>query len=67
MSITPSVSGLTRRCRGTGMLICRCLGDGCCCDNHGYADCPGCEDCEWSDDDRDETYPGEPDELPVSA
>jgi hypothetical protein len=35
------------------MLICRCMGDGCCCGFHGYAECYGCPDCEWDDNDPD--------------
>lgn len=43
-------SGLTKRCHGSGIRICRCGGDICCCINDGYVDCPGCEDCESVDD-----------------
>lgn len=48
-----TLRGLETRCHGSGLLICRCMGDGCCCDFHGYAECYGCEDCELSDEDRD--------------
>lgn len=47
------LSGLAKRCHGSGILICRCMGDGCCCGFYGEADCPGCEGCRWSDEDRD--------------
>jgi hypothetical protein len=43
-------SGLAKRCHGSGMLICRCMGDGCCCGFHGEAECFGCVDCEDEDD-----------------
>lgn len=50
------IGALDARCRGTGFLRCLCAGDFCICDFHGQAECPGCVDCEWSDEDRGE-YP----------
>ncbi len=54
-------SGLASRCCGSGYLECRCMGDGCCCGFHGYAECYGCPDCEWDGDDAD-AYWGEEEE-----
>ena len=62
MPMRPDPKYLTTRCHGQGFLICRCMGDGCCCEYGGSVECPGCPDCEWSDDDRDEIYPDEPGE-----
>lgn len=45
---------LAKRCYGTGYLECSCMGDGCCCDFHGSAECFGCPDCEWDDEEREE-------------
>lgn len=53
------LSGLSSRCGGTGYLTCRCMGDGCCCGFHSYAECYGCPDCEGSDDDYDLFEPEE--------
>lgn len=44
-------------CGGLGQLYCECGGDLCVCHNHGWVECPGCEDCEpehegWESDDE---------------
>lgn len=38
-------------CGGLGTIECLCGGDLCVCHNHGEVQCPGCEECEGSDDD----------------
>lgn len=40
-------------CGGSGTLHCYCGGDLCVCHNHGEAECPGCPDCRYDDDDFD--------------
>ena len=52
----PSAKTLSLRCHGSGYLICRCMGDGCCCDFHGSVECPGCTDCEWTDEELEEYW-----------
>jgi hypothetical protein len=59
-------SGLETRCHGTGVLECRCMGDGCCCGFYGSTECYGCEDCEWDGDDRD-AYLNDEDPTPLEA
>ena len=50
----PTVFG--ESCGGTGTLECLCGGDQCVCHNHGEVECPGCEDCDYQDDDYDDDY-----------
>ena len=42
-----------RGCGGDGMLYCFCGGDFCVCHWHGETECPGCEDCDYGEDDDD--------------
>jgi hypothetical protein len=41
---------LDESCGGLGTLNCYCGGDFCVCHHHGETECPGCPDCEGSDD-----------------
>ena len=45
-----SRDSLDEYCCGTSILRCRCGGDKCVCHHHGYAECPGCENCCDNDD-----------------
>lgn len=38
-------------CGGSGYLDCECGGDNLCvCHNHGQVECPGCDECEYDDE-----------------
>jgi hypothetical protein len=38
-------------CGGLGVLECECAGeDNCNCHHHGWAQCPGCPDCQKQDE-----------------
>jgi hypothetical protein len=53
------------RCRGYGMYICNCGGDGLCICGLGGMDCVGCEDCE-RDENEDEYNPDSDDAIVLS-
>ncbi len=52
----PYFAPVSGSCYGTGALDCLCGGDQCVCHNHGEVDCPGCPDCEGSEDDAGDDH-----------
>lgn len=46
----PYCAPIHENCGGCGTLYCYCGGDICVCHNHGEIECPGCPDCNGSDD-----------------
>lgn len=51
---SPYFAPLGGECAGTGTLHCICGGDFCICHWHGETDCPGCEDCDFDEDEVDQ-------------
>lgn len=50
-------SGLDSSCGGSGYVDCYCGGDQCVCHHHGQEqECPGCDDCDFDDEDMDIDY-----------